>query len=43
MRIYAFDLFPWPYLNLKEPSIYPDPNHPFDPARGHELYQQHLD
>ena len=41
MRIYAFDLLPWPYLN--EPSIYPDPNHLFDPARGHELYQQHLD
>ncbi len=41
MRIYAFDLMPWPYLD--KPSIYPDPNHLFDPAKGHELYQQHLD
>jgi len=28
MRIYAFDLSPWPYL--KAPSIYPDPNSLFD-------------
>lgn len=41
MRIYAFDLMPWPYL--PSPSIYPDPNSLFDPAKGHELYLQHLD
>ena len=30
MRIYAFDLLPWPYLNA--PSIHPDPNSLFDPT-----------
>jgi alkanesulfonate monooxygenase SsuD/methylene tetrahydromethanopterin reductase-like flavin-dependent oxidoreductase (luciferase family) len=40
MRIYAFDLVPWPYLTA--PSIYPDPNSLFDPITGHELYEQHL-
>ena len=41
MRIYAFDLLPWPHL--EQPSFYPDPNALFDPVKGHELYQQHLD
>ena len=40
MRVYAFDLLPWPYLNA--PSIYPDPNSLFDPAQGHDIYEQHL-
>jgi alkanesulfonate monooxygenase SsuD/methylene tetrahydromethanopterin reductase-like flavin-dependent oxidoreductase (luciferase family) len=40
MRIYAFDLLPWPYLTA--PSLYPDPNNLFDPSKGHELYEQHL-
>lgn len=40
MRIYAFDLMPWPYLT--KPSIYPDPNSLFDPERGQEIYAQHL-
>jgi alkanesulfonate monooxygenase SsuD/methylene tetrahydromethanopterin reductase-like flavin-dependent oxidoreductase (luciferase family) len=41
MKVYAFDLLPWPYLD--EPSYYPDPNALFDPARGREVYAQHLD
>jgi alkanesulfonate monooxygenase SsuD/methylene tetrahydromethanopterin reductase-like flavin-dependent oxidoreductase (luciferase family) len=40
MRIYAFDLMPWPYLETA--SIYPDANRLFDPQQGHELYAQHL-
>ncbi len=41
MKVYAFDLLPWPYLD--EPSYYPDPNALFDPARGREVYADHLD
>jgi alkanesulfonate monooxygenase SsuD/methylene tetrahydromethanopterin reductase-like flavin-dependent oxidoreductase (luciferase family) len=41
MKVYAFDLMPWPYL--EEPSHYPDSNALFDPARGQEIYAQHLD
>jgi alkanesulfonate monooxygenase SsuD/methylene tetrahydromethanopterin reductase-like flavin-dependent oxidoreductase (luciferase family) len=41
MKIYGFDLLPWPYLDA--PSHYPDPNALFDPARGREIYAQHLD
>src|SRR5262249_5946537 len=41
MKVYAFDLLPWPYLD--EPSYYPDPNARFDPARGREVYAHHLD
>jgi hypothetical protein len=41
MKVYAFDLSPWPYLD--EPSYYPDPNALFDPTRGREAYAQHLD
>ena len=40
MRIYAFDLLPWPYLEA--PSLYPDPNSLFDPVKGHTIYEQHL-
>jgi alkanesulfonate monooxygenase SsuD/methylene tetrahydromethanopterin reductase-like flavin-dependent oxidoreductase (luciferase family) len=41
MRVYAFDLMPWPYL--EEPSYYPDSNALFDPARGQQIYAEHLD
>ncbi len=41
MKIYAFDLLPWPYLD--QPSYYPDPNALFDPARGCQVYAEHLD
>jgi len=41
MKVYAFDLMPWPYLD--EPSYYPDANALFDPVRGQEIYAQHLD
>ena len=40
MKVYGFDLLPWPYLT--EPSYYPDPNHLFDPVRGQQLYADHL-
>lgn len=41
MRVYAFDLLPWPYLD--EPSYYPDPNALFDPVRGRQVYAEHLE
>jgi alkanesulfonate monooxygenase SsuD/methylene tetrahydromethanopterin reductase-like flavin-dependent oxidoreductase (luciferase family) len=41
MKVYAFDLMPWPYL--EEASYYPDANALFDPVRGREVYAQHLD
>ena len=41
MRVYAFDLMPWPHLD--EPSYYPDPNARFDPVRGQAVYAEHLD
>src|SRR5215468_5700789 len=41
MKVYGFDLLPWPYLDA--PSYYPDANALFDPARGREVYAQHLD
>ena len=41
MRVYAFDLMPWPHLD--EPSYYPDPNAKFDPVRGQAVYAEHLD
>src|SRR5262247_3820443 len=41
MKVYAFDLLPWPHLDA--PSYYPDANALFDPARGREVYAQHLD
>ncbi len=41
MKVYGFDLLPWPYLDA--PSYYPDPNALFDPVRGREVYAQHLD
>jgi alkanesulfonate monooxygenase SsuD/methylene tetrahydromethanopterin reductase-like flavin-dependent oxidoreductase (luciferase family) len=41
MKIYAFDLLPWPYL--AEPSHYPDANAAFDPGRGQQIYAEHLD
>ena len=37
MKVYAFDLMPWPYLD--EPSYYPDANALFDPVRGQEIYR----
>jgi len=40
MKVYAFDLMPWP--DLPRPSFYPDPNSLYDPARGHQLYEEHL-
>jgi len=41
MKVYAFDLLPWPYLD--QPSHYPDPNALFDPVRARDLYAEHLD
>jgi alkanesulfonate monooxygenase SsuD/methylene tetrahydromethanopterin reductase-like flavin-dependent oxidoreductase (luciferase family) len=41
MKVYAFDLMPWPYLD--EPSYYPDPNALFDPVRAQHVYAEHLD
>src|SRR5215470_8777622 len=41
MKVYAFDLLPWPHLS--QPSYYPDPNALFDPARGMRVYAEHLD
>src|SRR2546423_220090 len=40
MRVYAFDLVPWP--RLEAPSYYPDPNRLYDPLRGREIYDEHL-
>ncbi len=40
MKVYAFDLMPWPYL--EKPSYYPDPNDLYDPLRGHQIYDEHL-
>src|SRR5262249_15782989 len=41
MKIYAFDLMPWPYLDA--PSHYPDSNALFDPVRAQQVYAEHLD
>ena len=41
MKVYGFDLLPWPHLDA--PSYYPDPNALFDPARGMAVYAEHLD
>ena len=41
MKVYAFDLLPWPYLD--EPSYYPDANALFDPVRGQQVYADHID
>jgi alkanesulfonate monooxygenase SsuD/methylene tetrahydromethanopterin reductase-like flavin-dependent oxidoreductase (luciferase family) len=41
MRVYAFDLMPWPHLDA--PSHYPDSNARYDPARGHQVYAEHLE
>ncbi len=41
MRVYAFDLMPWPHLT--EPSYYPDANARFDPVLGRQVYAEHLD
>lgn len=40
MKIYAFDLMPWPHL--EHDSFYPDPNVDFDPTVGCRLYEDHL-
>lgn len=41
MKVYGFDLLPWPYL--EEPSYYPDANALFDPLRAQQLYADHLE
>ena len=41
MKVYAFDLMPWPYLD--QPSYYPDTNAAYDPLRGQQVYADHLD
>ena len=41
MKVYGFDLMPWPHL--PRPSFYPDPNSLYDPARGYEIYREHLE
>lgn len=41
MKVYAFDLMPWPYLEA--PSYYPDANALFDPTRAQRLYAEHLE
>ena len=41
MKVYAFDLMPWPHL--REPSYYPDSSALFDPERGQQVYAEHLD
>src|SRR6266704_311120 len=41
MKVYAFDLMPWPYLD--QPSYYPDTNAAYDPLRGQQIYADHLD
>jgi len=41
MKVYAFDLLPWPHL--VEPSYYPDANALFDPSRGQQVYAEHLE
>ncbi len=41
MKVYGFDLVPWPYLD--QPSIYPDPNSLYDPVRGQRIYAEHLE
>ena len=41
MKVYGFDLMPWPYL--EKASYYPDPNSLFDPVRGQRVYEEHLE
>src|ERR1051325_2455670 len=41
MKVYAFDLVPWPHLS--EPSYYPDSNALFDPDKGRRVYAEHLE
>ena len=41
MKVYGFDLLPWPHLDA--PSYYPDSNALFDPARGMAVYAEHID
>src|SRR2546426_9324123 len=40
MRVYAFDLMPWPHL--ADASYYPDSNRLFDPALGRQVYDEHF-
>lgn len=40
MKVYAFDLMPWPHL--ADPSYYPDSNRLFDPGRGRQVYEEHF-
>lgn len=41
MKVYFFNLMPWP--NLKEQLAWPYPNSIFDPAVGARLYQNYID
>ena len=41
MKVYGFDLLPWPFL--AEPSYYPDSNRLYDPLRGKQIYDEHLE
>jgi alkanesulfonate monooxygenase SsuD/methylene tetrahydromethanopterin reductase-like flavin-dependent oxidoreductase (luciferase family) len=41
MKVYAFDLMPWPHLTA--PSYYPDSNALYDPERGRQVYAEHLE
>ena len=41
MKVYGFDLLPWPYLDA--PSYYPDANALFDPVRAQQVYAEHLE
>lgn len=41
MKVYGFDLMPWPYLT--EPSCYPDSNSLYDPVLGQRIYEEHLE
>src|SRR3989442_15710868 len=40
MRVYAFDLMPWPHL--AEASYYPDSNRLYDPALRRQVYDEHF-
>src|SRR5437870_5488928 len=40
MKVYAFDLMPWPHL--AQPSYYPDSNRLYDPALGRQVYDEHF-
>jgi len=41
MKVYVFDLMPWPHL--KAPAVFPMPNREYDPALGRVVYKEHFD